>query len=140
MNLSTVPPKRSSSRAHARVVRLEQPPHVLRVHPLGSGGEADEVAEEAGDDLALLARRRLALDEPCAQLRAEARASSAFSRPQLGQVSMLEAYGFANASSEAKIGAVEQPETRYARSGDVNIAYQAVGEWRLFAVEQATTI
>ena len=40
------------------MVGLEQPAHVLRVHALGTGGEADEVAEEAGDDLALFARSR----------------------------------------------------------------------------------
>ena len=43
--------------ADACVVGLEQPPHVLRIHLLRARGEADEVAEEAGDDLALLARR-----------------------------------------------------------------------------------
>ena len=59
-------------RAHLRVVRLEQAAHVLRVHALGACGEADEVAEEAGDDLALLARGRLRLERGRA-LRAEAR-------------------------------------------------------------------
>ena len=34
-------------RADARVVRLEQPPHVLGVHRLRPRREADEVAEEA---------------------------------------------------------------------------------------------
>ncbi len=45
-------------RAHAGVVRLQQPADVLWVHALRAGREADEVAEEAGDDLALLARCR----------------------------------------------------------------------------------
>ena len=40
----------------ARLVRPEQPHDVLGVHLLGTGGEADEVREEYGDDLALLAR------------------------------------------------------------------------------------
>ena len=44
--------------AHAGVVGLEQPSHVLGIHFLGTGGEPDEVAEEARDDLALLACRR----------------------------------------------------------------------------------
>ena len=57
--------------AHLRVVRLQQPAHVLRVHALGARGEADEVAEEAGDDLALLARGRLRFERRRA-LRAEA--------------------------------------------------------------------
>jgi len=45
-------------RAQARVVGLQQPPYVLGVHALGAAREADEVAEEAGDNLALLALRR----------------------------------------------------------------------------------
>jgi hypothetical protein len=45
--------------AHARVVRTEQCTHVLRVETLGARGEADEVGEENGDDLALLARGRI---------------------------------------------------------------------------------
>ena len=36
-------------------VRRQQRAHVLRVHPLGARREADEVGEEDGDDLALLA-------------------------------------------------------------------------------------
>ena len=79
MNFSTVPPKRSSS-AHARVVGLQ--PGTSSGSCAPPGGEADEVAEEAGDDLPLLAlgaapERRRALEQN--------RASSAFSRPQLGQ-------------------------------------------------------
>ena len=58
--------------AHAGVVRLQQATHVLRVHPLRARGEADEVAEEAGDDLALLARRSLSCERSPAR-RAEAR-------------------------------------------------------------------
>ena len=71
--------------AHARVVRLEQAPHVLRVHGLGSGREADEVAEEAGDDLALLPRRpgAVASDAPHSE---QNFAFSAFSDPQAGQI------------------------------------------------------
>src|SRR5918996_4599293 len=41
--------------ADARVVGLQEPPHVLGVHRLRTCREADEVAEETGDDLALLA-------------------------------------------------------------------------------------
>jgi hypothetical protein len=40
----------------ACVIRPEQAHDVLGVHLLGAGGEADEVGEEHGDDLALLAR------------------------------------------------------------------------------------
>ena len=57
MNFSTVPPNRSSSERTRGVVGLEHAPHVLGVHTLCARGEADEVAEEAGDDLALLALR-----------------------------------------------------------------------------------
>ena len=58
-------------RAHLRVVGLEQAAHILRIHALGACREADEVAEEAGDDLALLARAAPALQRGRA-LRAEA--------------------------------------------------------------------
>ena len=54
MNFSTVPPKRSSSEREPRVVRREEALHVLGVERLCAGGEADEVGEEDGDDLALL--------------------------------------------------------------------------------------
>ena len=68
--------------ANACVVGLEQPPHVLRVHALGARGEADEVAEEAGDDLALLAcRGATASDAPHSE---QNLAASAFSDPQAG--------------------------------------------------------
>ena len=70
-------------RAHARVVGLEKAPHVLGVHPLRARGEADEVAEEAGDDLALLALRLSGSSDVAHH--EQKRASSAFSRPQLGQ-------------------------------------------------------
>ena len=43
-------------RAHATVIRPQERADVFRIHPLGTRGEADEVAEEAGDELALLAR------------------------------------------------------------------------------------
>jgi hypothetical protein len=39
------------------VVGLQETAHVLGVHGFCASGEPDEVAEEAGDDLALLARR-----------------------------------------------------------------------------------
>ena len=55
MNFSTVPPKRSSSVAQPGVVGREQRAHVLGVELLGPRGEADEVGEEDGDDLPLLA-------------------------------------------------------------------------------------
>ena len=42
--------------ADTLVVRAEDRPHVLRVELLGLRREADEVAEEHGDDLALLVR------------------------------------------------------------------------------------
>jgi hypothetical protein len=38
----------------ARVIGADASPHVLRILLLRGGGEADEVAEEDGDDLALL--------------------------------------------------------------------------------------
>jgi len=44
--------------AQVRVVRSEQPAHVLGIELLGAGGEADEIGEEHRHDLALLARRR----------------------------------------------------------------------------------
>ena len=43
-------------RADARVIRREHRAYVLRIELLGAAGEADEVGEEDGDDLALLAR------------------------------------------------------------------------------------
>ena len=70
--------------AHARVVGLQEP----RARPRGPcarrGREADEIAEEAGDDLALLALRRRG-ERRCAHAE-QKRASTAFSRPQLGQI------------------------------------------------------
>lgn len=42
--------------AQARVVRVEDLAHVLRVEVLSAGGEPDEVGEEHRDDLALVAR------------------------------------------------------------------------------------
>ena len=45
-------------RAHALVVRAEDRSHVLRIELLGLRSEADQVAEDHGDDLALLARER----------------------------------------------------------------------------------
>ena len=61
--------------AQAGVVGREQRPHVLGVELLGARGEADEVGEEDGDDLALLAagessrreRRRTGHAEPRAR-------------------------------------------------------------------------
>ena len=44
--------------AQTLMVGSEQGPHVLRIHLLGSGSEADEVGEEHGDDLPLLTRGR----------------------------------------------------------------------------------
>src|SRR5207249_4779998 len=40
------------------LVGNEQLGHVLGIHLLGTGGEADKVAEKDGDDLALLPHRR----------------------------------------------------------------------------------
>ena len=84
MNFSTVPPIALELGADARVVRLQQPSYVLGIHRLCACREADEVAEEASDDLALLARVRLSATSGVAQPE-QKRASSAFSRPQLGQ-------------------------------------------------------
>ena len=70
-------------RAHLRVVGLKQPSHVLRIHSLGPRREADEVAEEARNDLALLACASAASDVAHHE---QKRASSAFSRLQLGQI------------------------------------------------------
>ena len=60
--------------AQARVVRLEHGAHVLGVELLGPRGEADEVGEEDGHDLALLAGRLGRLPQTRAAARAEARA------------------------------------------------------------------
>ena len=83
MNFSTVPPKRSSSVAQARVVRREQRAHVLGVELLGAGREADEVGEEHRDDLALLARAAPAASSAAPQ--ALQNRAVPGSRPQLGQ-------------------------------------------------------
>ncbi len=60
--------------AQARVVRLEHGAHVLWVELLGTRGEADEVGEEDGHDLALLACGLDRLLQTGAAARAEARA------------------------------------------------------------------
>ena len=70
MNFSTVPPKRSSSLPQAGVVRSENRADVLRIEALRAGGRADEVGEDDGDHLALLAL--LDLGERRGALRAEA--------------------------------------------------------------------
>ena len=57
-------------RAEASVVRLQHASHVLRIHLLRACGEADEIAEQAGDHLPLLARRRRHCERRAA-LRAE---------------------------------------------------------------------
>jgi hypothetical protein len=46
---------------HAGVIRGEHPPYVLGIELLRAAGEADEVGEEDGDDLALLEDGRLGL-------------------------------------------------------------------------------
>ena len=54
------------------MVRADARPHVLRILPLRSGSEPDQVAEEDGDDLALLVHSgRLLLDERCRAKAAE---------------------------------------------------------------------
>ena len=53
MNFSTVPPKRSRLAPKASVVRAQDRVDLLRVELLRARGEADEVGEEDGDDLAL---------------------------------------------------------------------------------------
>jgi pimeloyl-ACP methyl ester carboxylesterase len=105
--------------AHVRVVRLEQPTHVLGVQRLRPCGEADEVAEEARDDLPLLTRLHL-VHERRRALRAEARVVRVLA-PAARADLHARRIGRDNAS-------VEPPETRYARSGDVSIAYQVTGE------------
>ena len=58
MNFSTVPPWVSISLRARGVVAAQQGVDVLGVGGLAHGGEGDEVAEEGGDDLALLGDRR----------------------------------------------------------------------------------
>ena len=57
MNFSTVPPSPLELRADAVVVGTEDGAHLLGIELLRFRREPDEVAEEDGDDLALLARR-----------------------------------------------------------------------------------
>ena len=76
MNFSTVPPCRSSSLRTRSWYGREDGPHLLRVELLGSRGEADEVAEEDGDDLALLRRSAGRRSEGRSALLAELRAVS----------------------------------------------------------------
>ena len=59
--------------AEPAVVGREQRAHVLRIQPLGRGGEADEVGEEDSDDFPLLAERLPGRDERDAAFRAELR-------------------------------------------------------------------
>ena len=91
-------------RAHSLVVRAEDRPHVLRVELLGLRSEADEVAEEHGDDLALLTREPRVGGEPRAHI-PHSRKPSGFSWPQLGQVITRRDYG---------VGRVSQHRGRYA--------------------------
>ena len=58
--------------AHASVIRPEHRANVLGIELLGARGRADDVDEEPGDELALLARRR-GLGERRAARQAEAR-------------------------------------------------------------------
>jgi hypothetical protein len=78
----------------ARVIGADASPYVLRILLLRGRGEADEVAEEDGDDLALLERRRRRNREerlgalvaefgPCRVLLAAVRANR--HEPSLGQ-------------------------------------------------------
>ena len=57
MNFSTVPPYAPARRGRGRGTAASIASHVLGVHRLGVGGQADQVAEEHGHDLALPARR-----------------------------------------------------------------------------------
>jgi hypothetical protein len=68
------------------VVGADTGADVLRVGAVRAGGEADQVAEEDGDDLALLERaRRFGLGE-CAVQKPQNSKPSGFSLLQLGQV------------------------------------------------------
>ena len=70
--------------AHPLEERREQRAHVLRVEALGARRRADEVAEEHGDDLPLLAGRLAG--QPAAPHAPQKRKPSGFSCPQLGQI------------------------------------------------------
>ena len=56
-----------------REIRRKQVAHVFGVEPLGAAGRADEIGEEDGDDLALLARRLRLHRDRCAAGGAESR-------------------------------------------------------------------
>ena len=62
MNFSTEPAVPLDDLARERAEGAQAGVHVLRVRLLAHGGEADEVAEEHGDGLALLGERRPASD------------------------------------------------------------------------------
>ena len=74
-------------------VWAEDGAHLLGIELLGLRGEADEVAEEDGDDLALFARARVAGAACCAPHIPHRRNPSGFSWPQLGQVITGREYG-----------------------------------------------
>jgi hypothetical protein len=58
--------------AQPRVVGGKHRAHVLRVEPLSAAGEADQVDEEDGHDLALLSRPALKQQRPAVTAEAEA--------------------------------------------------------------------
>ena len=70
----------------AGVVGTDARAHVLGVLLLGGGGEADQVAEEDGDDLPLLQPGRRPLGQRAAPQKRQNGNPPGFSLPQLGQV------------------------------------------------------
>ena len=133
--------------AHLRVVRLQHPAHVLGIEPLGPRCEADEVAEEAGDDLALLAaatsassdvahREQIArvLGVLAAAARADLHAGRigarmrrwSCRRPAMRAAGRLDRVP--GARPEGFELTVALAKTQYVRSGDADIAYQVIGD------------
>ena len=85
MNFSTTPPWDSIRLRQICLVGAEEAGDVFGVQALPQGGGADQIAEQGGDDLALLA------DRGCFELGSAVPAElrpSGFSAPQEGQVSM----------------------------------------------------
>ena len=81
---------------------------VLGVGRLRGGGEPDQVAEQRGDDLALLGDRAGGSAERRAALLAELRTVSVLV-PQEGQVAMARAYGRGTGWRNETDGAKDHP-------------------------------
>ena len=75
------------------MVRPEQRAHLLGIHALGARGEADEVGEEDGDDLALLSRDASGCGVSGAAQNGQNGNSPGSSVPHEGQVGTREVYG-----------------------------------------------